>query len=107
VDWFIKIGTWLEALSFMAIVSEYTAAGGVYATIESYQVPTGYDWVAPTSNFVCQQPESKASLLFTQRIPQRVPLRPFINSNLSGIGKLWDVVALAAVNPKMLKGLKI
>jgi hypothetical protein len=91
IDWFIGVGTWLESLSFLAIQSQYVAAGGIKVSLVR-DVTHQLSWKPPfTGNLSCDNSVSTA--VYTVRTPQSLPLRPFANVNLD-VPKVIDLMAI-------------
>jgi hypothetical protein len=93
VDWFIQIGQWLEALSFLALVSDYTAAGGTYASIKRVATSSGPYFTSPTTYLDLEPGTMTATLKVTTRTPQLVAIHPFASIKLD-VGKVLDLAAL-------------
>jgi hypothetical protein len=93
VDWFIQIGQWLEALSFLALVSDYTAAGGTYASITREATSSGAYFTSPTTYLDVEVAHMTAKLTITTRTPQLVAIHPFASIKLD-VGKVLDLAAL-------------
>jgi hypothetical protein len=93
VDWFIQIGQWLEALSFLALVSDYTAAGGTYISFKREATSSGPYFTSPTTYLDVEAGTMTAVLKVTTRTPQQVALHPFASIKLDA-GKVLDLAAL-------------
>lgn len=92
IDWFLGVGTWLEALSFQVVASSYTAAGGTLVSFRRDVSPAGVTF-SPNGTGDIGQASGSFILNLTTRSPQQVPLRPFANVNLD-VFKVVDLVAL-------------
>jgi len=93
IDWVIDIGRFLESMSFLALATDYAAAGGhkIELTREVTHATTAWtpNWVQSTSlDF-----RSKCVGQYVQRVPMSVSYFPTINLRLDAF-KVMDLVAL-------------
>lgn len=92
VDWFLDIGSWLEALSFLTIASDYVAAGGVKVTfrrkIENHQCVPDSPYLSVTGDWT-----SDVSGEYVVRTPASVGKFPQPLINLDAF-KVMDLLAL-------------
>lgn len=92
VDWVVDIGTWLEALSFLALQSDYQAGGGVEVKVRREYVVNGQD--KPGSYYYSSSHAyGLANGVAQLRRPMSVPIKPFVHLNLDAF-KVMDLVAL-------------
>jgi hypothetical protein len=90
VDWFVDIGSWLEAMSFLTLNSNYKASTGYVTSFKRVYTGTG-DYLSPYGGFHNESAYSEAVLKF--RAPTSVSLSPHTNINLD-IPKGLDLLAL-------------
>lgn len=92
VDWFIGVGRWFEALSALALSTDYSAAGGFHASLSRDVSTDRWEW-APgwTSGFSNETASARA--IHTKRVPVKIPLTPPAGSGLSAF-KVADLIAL-------------
>lgn len=95
IDWFISVGTWLESLSFLAVSSNYVAAGGTLVTIDRDVRCENFVTYNGHVNHGTLDPGGPYSVSVTKitRTPTTVPLRPYANIRLDAL-KVVDLVAL-------------
>lgn len=92
IDWFIGIGQWLETISFLALSSNHTSAGGMKISLKRSWVLTNKSSSAGYSIIIMESSgQSIASL--TQRNPQSVSNFPLINIRLD-VPKVADLLAI-------------
>jgi hypothetical protein len=91
VDWIINVGQALEAMSFIALSSDYEAAGGYFVKAERTLVLDNTDWNDTFSGTAGQS--SFCTRTFTLRRPTSVPSTPSISVNLD-LFKIADLVAI-------------
>jgi hypothetical protein len=93
VDWFINVGNWLEALSFLSLQTGHVAAGGVFikATRTTEITDRGIN-----SGLVTLEADfsAESTVEYTQRTPQSVSLYPRSKLRLN-VPKVVDLGALA------------
>jgi hypothetical protein len=94
LDWIINVGSALNALSFLATDSTYTAATGIEVVS---RVWNNYSVVAhpPATNFSSNWSELSGRYTITSRIrqPRYIPILPRVHVNLDAL-KVIDLVAL-------------
>lgn len=91
IDWAIDVGTYLEALSFLTIASDYKAAGGYKVTVsrESYRYPTSWNtYYSGSFNTT-----GTSSAEFVKRIPTSVGKLPSFQLRLNEF-KVVDLLLL-------------
>lgn len=92
LDWFISVGSWLESLSFMALETQYHAAGGYHIDVVKNCSLQDVSWASGwsgDSSFL-----SNVTANVTVRIPQPIPLTPYPSVKLDWL-KVDDLLALA------------
>jgi hypothetical protein len=98
IDWFIDIGQWLAAASFLTYQSDYAAAGGYYATLDRASSITSWN-SKPGWNVTACSGTAKAACSITHRTPMKVPLSLSTNIKLN-TSQILDLVALAHAGAK-------
>lgn len=92
IDWFIGIGTWLETLSFLALETEHTAAGGLLIDVKrqfgftSQSASSGYQ-------IVIMEMQGVAEGSYAVRTPLGVPKIPLMNVRVN-VPKVADLLAI-------------
>jgi hypothetical protein len=92
LDWFIAVGTWLEAMSFLVLVDKYYASSGYLVKITKESVagnfsPNGYGYTGNVYGYTKSEGIKKA------RVPATVPSYPQFRLNLDA-WKIADLLAL-------------
>lgn len=98
IDWFIGVGTWLEALSFLVYQTDYVAAGGSLVTARktittSGVTPEFYNATLGSNGAIDFGGPWELNVTLTTRTPMSVPLHPYANINLD-VYKVVDLVAI-------------
>lgn len=91
IDWFWNVGRALNAISFLALTTKYTAATGVYgSTWREYERTL----IAPKVNYSAGlDAKHIVKMDFKVRYPLSVPFTPFVDVNLNSF-KVLDLLAL-------------
>lgn len=94
IDWFYRVGPWLEAMSFLVISDNYAASWGSKMIITrngwADDVVKHPDWDALELN-----QNSTCVLTEVLRVPSSVSKTPYVSVNLDGF-KITDLVAIAS-----------
>lgn len=92
IDWIIDIGRWLEAMSFLLLQSDYSAARGLQFT---WNTVTEVNSFTPTDIYSTGTVTYRAECrkVFTRRLPTSVSKLPSFGLNLNVL-KLIDIIAL-------------
>jgi hypothetical protein len=91
IDWFINVGLWLEAMSFLTFATSYSASGSVKIeahTIGSLTTATFGPGYSGTTSF-----SAESHSQYMVRIPTRVPTVPLFNVRVN-VPKFIDLWAL-------------
>lgn len=99
LDWIIDIGQWLEAMSFLLVSSNYTAAVGLQASWVRTSKLAGITWDSSMYTNIEWNFEAECTTTYTRRIPTRVSLLPTLGLDLN----VWKVVDLLALLAKFFK----
>lgn len=95
IDWGLKVGIWLEAMSLALFAKGYVASGGYKITIKRSSTFTRYvanpAYYSQTLTYGSLGAKCSGSLLY--RVPMKVSLRPHVSVDLS-VDKLMDVIEL-------------
>jgi len=94
IDWFLGMGQWLSAMSFLTLQSEHTAAGGFQLTCTKSVTHSG----TPNPGYYIQGPTVRSIVSesrLTVRTPQSVSLFPQLRVKLD-VAKVVDLCALLA-----------
>jgi hypothetical protein len=99
VDWIVNIGQWLSALSFLALQTNYTAAGGIMLTYDKTHTITSvakpnYQLNASSTRQVASKVE------YVVRSPTSIPSLPQLKLRLDA-AKVVDLAALIAQVTKL------
>lgn len=90
IDWIIDIGQWLEAMSFIVLSSQYTAAGGIYISVKR----TVENTTVFKPNFSGEHTfRSECNASLTLRTPCSVSQVPLLQLKLDSL-KVVDLLAL-------------
>lgn len=92
IDWFIDIGQWLAAASFLTFNHQHFAAGGIKietsrSIVYNFELDDPY-WETETSNIV-----GNGSATLLVRRPTRVSLGPQLKFDVD-VQKVLDILAL-------------
>lgn len=91
LDWFIGVGQWLEALSFLTFSGQHYAATGYRIQAQRDINLSTIAWAPTWSGYGSYRSTSKSVL--TVRTPASVSLRPHVNVNLDSF-KVLDLGAI-------------
>lgn len=91
LDWFIQVGQWLEAMSFLALATEYTSAYGMKLDVYRTQTTTSTTWANGYSGVRTLDGSCHSSL--TQRIPSQMSYLPPVTLRLD-VDKLMDLSSI-------------
>lgn len=91
VDWLYDVGTAIEALSFLALASQYVASSGYRIECTQYSNYQSGSWIAGWTGDVNQTSIYKAT--FIHRRPDVVPFLPQTQFKINGL-KCVDAIAL-------------
>lgn len=91
IDWFINVGLWLEALSFLTFTTNYAASGGVKIDISRSCDLTTLVFATGQTGSGTAGADMKAS--YSIRIPTSVPIIPLVNVRVD-VPKFIDLWAL-------------
>jgi hypothetical protein len=94
IDWFVNIGQAISALSFLALQTNYVAAGGVKVTFTRSRNMTSSYAVSGSVTEVSHAMTSSCSLSYLARSPMRVSMQPFVNPKALDVSKILDTLAL-------------
>lgn len=92
LDWVVNVGRWLEALSFLALTSNYAAAWGIKfdhtrtTTVQSITAQSGYS--EAELDFA-----ATSQCSYVVRTPSVIPTTPLVSVNIDAF-KVMDLVAL-------------
>jgi hypothetical protein len=90
IDWFVDIGTWLEAMSFVAVSENYSASHGFRLDVTKYIVE---DTTFINQYYGNYHSESYAEASLKSRTPTTVSQSPQTGINLD-TPKIFDILAL-------------
>lgn len=91
LDWFIQVGQWLEAMSFLALATDYTSAYGWKLDVYRTQTNQSTTWDNGWSGTRTEDGECHAEL--TQRIPSQMSYLPPVTLRLD-VDKLMDLSSI-------------
>lgn len=91
IDWFVQVGSWLNAMNFLTLQREYYAAAGVYATITRTLEQTSF--ASKPSYSVSRNCTGTSVAQVTLRERSTVQLSPTVKLNLDWLKGL-DALAL-------------
>jgi hypothetical protein len=91
IDWFINVGLWLEAMSFLTFATNYAASGGVRIDVVRSCDVTSIAFGAGQTGTGVMGSDMVASYMI--RIPGSVPIVPLINIRVD-VPKFIDLWAL-------------
>lgn len=92
VDWFIGVGTWLDAMQLLALSTAHHSCTGVLVTGTRTYIRRGIQAPNDVASYIEERyGESKVTL--TRRTPRSVPLTLFQNLRFDE-GKMRDILAL-------------
>lgn len=90
LDWFVQVNTWLEAMSFLACATNYTAAWGYQTTFVRTQTAS-IAWASGWSGTYYRNGNSTATL--THRQPDHMSYVPTVTARID-IDKLMDLSSI-------------
>lgn len=90
IDWFIQVGGWIEAMSFLTFADKYYAAGGYSVTLSRTGYYQGNYHSGYSGSKSCA---TSCTAKARYRFPTTVPAIPQINVKLSP-AKLFDLVSI-------------
>lgn len=93
IDWFLKVGTWLQALSFLVLQTDYTAAGGF--SLKATRTIEFGNFRSPNNHVhnVSYSGSQTGSVVYKVRTPMRVSTIPHLAITLD-VPKFIDLWAL-------------
>jgi hypothetical protein len=93
IDWFINVGLWLEAMSFLTFTTNYSASGGVRIDISRSCDVTSVTFGSGQSGTAIMGSVMVAS--YSIRNPTSVPIVPLVNIRVD-VPKFIDLWALTS-----------
>jgi hypothetical protein len=97
IDWILNIGRWIEALSFLAITSNYTACEGYEVRVNMTHTSTSQN---PTAgHYFNWQGVAQCEYVLTKRVPTSVSTRPRFTLNLDR----WKIVDLIGLLVQLIQ----
>lgn len=93
IDWFVEVGQWLAAMSFLAFANRYSAAYGYKLSmtkqvlLENISADAGWTMNSAASSWI-------ATAHLTERVPTSVPFRLSTNFRVPEALKILDLLAL-------------
>lgn len=94
IDWVVDVGQWLEAMSFLALAEEHTAAYGHQFDVTKIVYLEHVEWASGWSGNSAFA--SQVNLSTTGRFPSTVPISPSTKLNIN-FPKVLDLAALYSV----------